>query len=63
MPFVNIKDENGVDRLTYESPQEQEQQKQEEQEARLRNPLTPEGFTNNLQQLAETLPTTQSAIS
>ena len=54
MPFVNIKDENGVERLTYESPQEQERQKQEEQEARLRNPLTPEGFTNNLQQLAET---------
>ena len=54
MPFVNIKDENGVERLVYESPQEQEQQKQEEQEARLRNPLTPEGFTSNLQQLAET---------
>ena len=29
MPFVSIKDENGVERLTYESPQEQERQKQE----------------------------------
>ena len=54
MPFVRVKDENGVERLTYESPEEQERKKQEEQEARLRNPLTPEGFTNNLQQLAET---------
>ena len=56
MPFVNIKDENGVERLIYESPQEQEQQKQEEQEARLRNPLTSEGFANNLQQLADLVP-------
>ena len=56
MPFVNIKDENGVERQVYQSPQEQEQQKQEEQEARLRNPLTPEGFTNNLQQLADLVP-------
>ena len=56
MPFVNIKDENGVERLVYESPQEQERQKQEEQEARLRNPLTSEGFANNLQQLADLVP-------